>query len=214
MTFAESFVLASRVRSKLTKEASNPKTSLRSLVLQANMLDNLMDHIAVESEKRRFATKVSFSVPEKPMERGRGPSVTEYEVDSDSDSDFSDSEDESEHDFILHDSEVSDEDDYYYSSDGEEMPLSTALASVQSYKNLPVIDLSSSHHLLVIFEEESEQMDMPELTRSTSMSDSDLDEEDEMTPRYFSNKIADDLPRGKEHHHLRHNAIYLMEHVF
>lgn len=219
MTFAESYVLASKVRSKLTKEASNPKTSLRSLVLQANMLDNLMDHITLETEKRRSAPSVSFSVPKKTHTAGTGPSVTEYEVDSDSDDDSDDAafrdSDYSDDELFMEDS--SDEDDYYYSSDEEEVALSVALAPVKSFKKLPVIDLSAGQHLLVIYEE---QEDMPELTRSTSNSDSDSDEEDDV-PRFFTNANAhkissEELLRGhvKEHHHLRHNAIYLMEDVF
>lgn len=213
MSFAESYVLASKVRSKLTKEAANPKTSLRSLVLQANMLDNLMDHISVQAEQKR-AAKVSFAIPKKetvPV----GPLVTEYELDSDSDFD-SDSESDSE------------EDDYYYSSDEEDMdvvPSSAALASVKTYKELPVINLLSGHDLSVIFEEEQED-ELPELSRSTS--DSELEDEVDV-PSYtlaagtnFKISSEDllkrhghkDLSEQELHRHQRHNAIFLMESVF
>ncbi|CAL1199816.1 unnamed protein product [Candida parapsilosis] len=52
MSFAQTYILASKVRSKLTKEAASPKSSLRNLVVQANMLDNLMDYITEETERR------------------------------------------------------------------------------------------------------------------------------------------------------------------
>lgn len=224
MSFAESYVLASKVRSKLTKEAANPKTSLRSLVLQANMLDNLMDHISVQAEQKR-AAKVSFAIPKKetvPV----GPLVTEYELDSDSDSDFdSDSESDSEESYAYPES---DEDDYYYSSDEEDMdvvPSSAALASVKTYKQLPVINLLSGHDLSVIYEEEQED-ELPELSRSTS--DSELEDEVDV-PSYTLSagnnfKISSedllkrhghkDLPEQDLHRHQRHNAIFLMESVF
>lgn len=240
MSFAESYVLASKVRSKLTKEAANPKTSLRSLVLQANMLDNLMDHIAEQTEKKKASSaKVSFALPQKStpqpisVSRGRGPSVTEYEVESDSDSDY-DSDSDFEYDsddmenFQL--GTVSDsEDDYYYSSEEEEdaevVQSSVALASVKSYKQLPVIDLSNGHDLLVILEEDHEE-ELPELSRSPSSSESEDDEVDvpnyKLTNEVNAYKITSEQlfkshgPRevGDAHRHHRHNAIYLMEHVF
>ncbi|CAH2355739.1 hypothetical protein CLIB1423_32S00958 [[Candida] railenensis] len=149
MTFAQSYILASRVRSKLTKEASNPKSSLRVLVTQANMLDNLMDHIATETAKRNQKLR-AVSMQED----------NEEAIDSDSDTE-SDSEDEEEEEEFevgqsrrvsfdlstsrgrqLHtsvaeyevesdsDSEDSDFDsdsdsDYYYSSDDEEISEGT-----------------------------------------------------------------------------------------
>lgn len=248
MTFAESYVLASKVRSKLTKEAANPKSSLRSLVLQANMLDNLMDHISAQAEKKR-SSKVSFSLPEKkaaspiPVTRGAGPMVTEYELESDSesdlDSDFDDSDSESDSESDLEFTQFSqstltsfvesDEEDFYYSSDEEDelseiVQSSTALASVKSYKLLPVMNLSADHDLLVIYEEQEDEL--PELSRSTSDSES----EDEVDiPSYTlaagnGYKISsEDLlrrhghqesPVDESHRHQRHNAIYLMEHVF
>ncbi|KAI5949282.1 hypothetical protein KGF54_005517 [Candida jiufengensis] len=115
MSFAQTYILASKVRSKLTREASSPKSSLRNLVTQANMLDNLMDYISEETEKRNQdkhynnQKEIKFNVPskqKKPNSTINSPlyktSITEYEIDSDSesedDSDFSDSEEEEEED--------------------------------------------------------------------------------------------------------------------
>lgn len=222
MSFAESYVLASKVRSKLTKQAANPKSSLRSLVLQANMLDNLMDHIAVETEKKKQQSgRVSFLLPEKPVPvatRGRGANITEYEVDLDSDLD-SDYDD-----YALASDLDSDDDDYYYSSDEEEentQSLAAAMAPLRVTKTLPTLDLSSDHDLLVIYEEDEDE-ELPELSRSTSLSDSES--EDEMSvnvPHYtYTHKMSEPLmmekpqPREEVHHHQRHNAIYSMQHVF
>lgn len=168
-SYSESFVLASKVRAKLTKEAANPKSSLRSLVLQANMLDNIMDHISHEAEKRKASTAVKFSLPRKPSTtvNNGGASITEYEVDSDSDDDYySDSD--------------SDSDSYYYSSEEEDDDegLEFVIETTQSasFKQLPSINLS-----LTTIEEESESSDLhdslPELSRSTSLTDSESEDE-------------------------------------
>ncbi|PVH14546.1 uncharacterized protein CXQ87_002690 [Candidozyma duobushaemuli] len=238
MSFAESYVLASKVRSKLTRQAANPKASLRSLVLQANMLDNLMDHIAVESDKRKAAppAKVSFALPEKPQAPSVGPSVTEYEVDYDSASD-----DDDDYDFddfnegthtVYYSSESdsdSDSDDYYYSSDEEE---EEDLTPSSSYRHLPTIDLSDMHlhRSLSVIEEETEEM--PELARSNSTSDSDSEIEDVAhaavvsvadeehivkAPPKAPTQTASDVSAVSHPHiarHSRHNAVYSMEHVF
>lgn len=160
MTFAQSYILASRVRSKLTKEASNPKSSLRVLVTQANMLDNLMDHIATETAKRNQKLR-AVSIQED----------NEEAIDSDSESD-SDSEDEEEEEFevgqsrrvsfdlstprgrqlhtsvaeyeVESDSDSEDDSDfdsdsdsdYYYSSDDEEISEGTASAQYDATQAL------------------------------------------------------------------------------
>lgn len=207
MSFAESYLLASKVRSKLTREAANPKTPLRSLVLQANMLDNLMDHISVETEKKLSANKVSFSLPSRRSPLSSGSSVTEYEVDLDSDSD-------------------SDDADYYYSSEEEDEDEDTLLIHrPQSYRRLPTMDLSlPEHDLLLIPEEEGEEADaLPELSRSSSNSDSESDEEVAdvhyaLAHAPASHKLSsEDLLHGHGHSrghaasHHRHDAIYLMK---
>lgn len=115
MTLGESYILASRVRSKLTKHASDSRVGLRILVTQANMLDNIMDHIDAEHAKRRAAaqnaykTSIRFEEPAIKKSRGRNTSntrgktsVTEYEVDSESDSDsYSDSDSDSDSDYEM-----------------------------------------------------------------------------------------------------------------
>lgn len=189
MSFAESYVLASKVRSKLTREASNPKASLRSLVLQANMLDNLMDHISIETEKRKSksshsgVSKVSFAIPDKSPSMPVVPSVAEYEIDSDSDSD----DDEI---AVLSSSETdSDSDDeFYISSDDEDSPFTfpnefTPRETEEEEEedlSTPLVRKSNlMSSALSIIPEEGD--DLPELTKSTSLSESDSfsDEDDD-----------------------------------
>lgn len=139
MSLSETYLLASKVRSKLTKDAANAKISLRNLVTQANMLDNLMDHIQVENEKRLSnLNKVKFDLSSNKPTRSNLSYVTqvnEYEIDEDSESD----EDE--------------DDDYYYSSEDEdsdydadeeiEMP-SFKLSTIDEVdENLPDLTVSS-----------------------------------------------------------------------
>ena len=104
MSLAQSYALASKVRSKLTRDAQDPKSSLRSLVVQANMLDSLLDHISEESKNRAAKSKVSFKdVPT--VHRETPTKVVEYEVDDDSDSD-SDFDSDSDYEFEDDDEEV------------------------------------------------------------------------------------------------------------
>lgn len=186
LSFAQTYILSNKVRHKLTKDAANPNASLRNLVVQANMLDNLMDYIADENKKRsdkrqeERKNRVSFELPE----RGRSAQhtnntmITEYEVDSDSDSDYDT--------FSASDSD-SDSDDYYYSDEEDEIetPLKTATTMEigSAYKQLPSMDLSEFRELEAIEEENDEEdsegsdeleetiSEMPGLTHSISLTD-------------------------------------------
>ncbi len=90
----------------------------------------------------RFRLKTIIScelqLPERKRHQGVSTNVTEYEVGSESDSD-------SDSDSYSDDDDQSDSDsDYYYSSDDEEETQvpSIQIAKVQSYKQLPSMDLS------------------------------------------------------------------------
>lgn len=213
MSFSETYMLASRVRLKLTRSAANPKLPLRLLVLQANMLDNLMDHISSQYETRKSSSnKVSFAVDEAPRKRnvsvlrGRGPTVTEYEVESDSDLDldsdsdldldaaFSDSD--SDYDSDEEEEEDEDADDYYYHTatavdvveeiDAAVILSSSALSSSRAnYKpQLQSTPRSQPRVLgLPVIMEDQNEDGLPALTRLTSISS---DEEDEEENSFFT----------------------------
>lgn len=101
LSFAQTYILASKVRNKLTKEAQSPKSSLRNLVVQANMLDNIMDYISEETTRRtreyesiRKQKSSSVQFAPSPLRSNYKTSITEYEIDEDSsdDEDYSDEE--------------------------------------------------------------------------------------------------------------------------
>ena len=133
MSFAQTYILAkAKVRSKLTREAQSPKSSLRNLVVQANMLDNIMDYINDET-KRRTSEKLTsktntqksssgYLSPESsvvqfaptPVRQVYKTSITEYEIDSDSSDDDEEDEDDNEDDYFYEDgqNDYDDLDDY------------------------------------------------------------------------------------------------------
>ncbi|CAN3374857.1 hypothetical protein DIURU_002555 [Diutina rugosa] len=57
--FHQAYVLAGRVKRKLVSDANNPRSGLRSLVLQANLLDNLMGDIDEYSHARYLENKAA-----------------------------------------------------------------------------------------------------------------------------------------------------------
>lgn len=212
MTFSQTFTLASKVRSKLTRESSSRKPSMRKLVLQANMLDNIMDYISDETSKRvtlkaaRVATKaantqVHFAEPI--VQNVSSTLVTEYEVDSESDDD----------------SDYSDEDDYYYSDD-DEPDMDDELIVNLSTKQIPVLNLSvieeedeveddvieytpsSYNQDIVMSEETGASHDMPELCRTTTLSD----DEEELADKsnYSLERVHSNLPETRS----THNILY------
>ncbi|ABN65042.1 hypothetical protein PICST_29941 [Scheffersomyces stipitis CBS 6054] len=201
MSFAQSYILASKVRTKLTKEAANPKSSLRNLVVQANMLDNLMDFISEETEKRSKPTQVKFDLSTRVSAGNKTTttsnyktSITEYELDSESDSDddedyYYENDDEEEED------SDSDSDDYYYYSDSDEvedmeeenditeLTQLTAPALPQrtaSYKQLPYINLSLSS-----IQEEDEEAEQ---------SDAELSQDSEVEVDFVESATPSDVP--------------------
>lgn len=246
MSFAQTYMLASTVRSKLTKEAANPNSSLRVLVSQANMLDNIMDSLAEKTEARMSQLKVSVESDDKHVSfklPGRQKShlssvstnVTEYEVDPESDSDdFSDSDSDAD----------SDSDDYSDSEDEEEaVEYAVQLGKVQSFRQLPSMNLSLSpieeSQDMETEDLDVETIEVPDLSRSPTLTDEeDIHESnykltttkktsaERTKPRSYGKKSIDEhfhdndltIPNRQEqydlHHHERHNAVYSIENIF
>lgn len=177
MSLAKTYVIASKVRVKLAKQASDPKSSLRLLVLQANMLDRLIDDVTVSGQKlaAKSQSKVLFGIPhqkrEEPVfDRSCGPSITEYEVDSDSD-DYSFSSSDSE------ENAFGQEDDEEFSDIEDEVIKGNRLkcTSPRGFPTLHHSDKGDSQ-LLIVFEENEEEIPELHILNSTS-SDSDSEEE-------------------------------------
>lgn len=219
MSLALSYLLASKVRAKLTKDASNPKTSLRTLVVQANMLDNLMDHIASQNTKRaEKLLQVKFDIPHR-SPTATSTTVQEYEVEEESDSDFdsdfdseSDSDTEYDYQYDETDEEEYDSDDYYYSSEEEEEEEEQQPQPQHNTFKLSTIE---------------EEPEMPELSKSSSSTD-ESDHEHDNVPGFMginldsnllvkSNQgpiINDSMFHHQRHYHQRHDAIHSITEVF
>lgn len=185
MSFAQTYILASKVRFKLTREAQSPKSSLRNLVVQANMLDNIMDYISDETKRRtsekltsKTNTKKSSSgylSPESsvvqfaptPVRQAYKTSITEYEIDSDSSDDEEEEEDDDEDD---------NEGDYFY-EDGQ-----NDYDDLDDYEDSVVMEQDELAAIKGVYyeedqEEEEEEEDNLSETSSiySNSSDSDLD---------------------------------------
>jgi len=133
MSLADTYFLAARARSKLTKEASRHDHDLRVLVSHANLLDSLMDSLAKSSRERktRFAP-----LPEKEQ-------YEEEEFDDDSASDSDDYETDSD--------EEEDDDELVF----------TPSSGTVSYRTMPTIEEvpSLSYSSEEDAEEEEEEAD-------------------------------------------------------
>lgn len=94
MSMAETYFLASKARTKLTREASRQDHNLRVLVSHANLLDNLMDALT----KKRTA-QIERPAPIETYKASFTPIPEEDEDDEYDEKDFSDDEDFDEADF-------------------------------------------------------------------------------------------------------------------
>jgi len=106
MSITQTFVLAHKARSKLSKEASKPDHDLRHLVLTANLLDSLMLHLSqVEQDQeahfnsmvREEATDVEMVTPASTLGAISEDSELGFDY-SDSESDSDDEEDDNDDD--------------------------------------------------------------------------------------------------------------------
>lgn len=203
MSFAQTYILASKVRSKLTREAQSPKSSLRNLVVQANMLDNIMDYISDET-KRRTSEKLTsktntqksssgYLSPESsvvqfaptPVRQAYKTSITEYEIDSDSSDDDEEEEEE--------DHEDDNEDDYFY-EDGQ-----NDYDDLDDYEDSVVMEQDELAAIKGVYyeedqEEEEEEDEDDNLSETSSIysnsSDSDLDSDSD---EYYIYSDSDEI---------------------
>lgn len=88
MTFIKTYLLTSKVRTKLISQSNDSKLELRKLVLQSNMLDSLLDRL--DSYKNEPATYIKPSNGKILMPSTRSIEINEEVFDSDSDSDSDD----------------------------------------------------------------------------------------------------------------------------
>lgn len=150
MPVAETYFLASKARSKLSREASRHDHNLRILVSHANLLDNLMDSLAtkrraVYASKAATATATTITVAPKSIlapQAQAAVSVYEEEEDgyysSSSDDEEEYFEDYSEGDNEDDDDEEDDEDD----EEEEEVQFEPVRIARQTktFRSLPTVD--------------------------------------------------------------------------
>lgn len=206
MSFAQTYILASKVRSKLTREAQSPKSSLRNLVVQANMLDNIMDYISDET-KRRTSEKLTsktntqksssgYLSPESsvvqfaptPVRQAYKTSITEYEIDSDSSDDDEEEEEE--------DHEDDNEDDYFY-EDGQ-----NDYDDLDDYEDSVVMEQDELAAIKGVYYEEDQDEE-----------EEDDDEEDNLseTSSIYSNSSDSDLDSDSDEYYIYSDSDEIIE---
>lgn len=203
MSFAQTYILALKVRLKLTHDAGASNVSLRRLVVQANMLDTLMDLIA-EQQLAKHHEPVLETVMEDRTE------VTTYEVDSDEDDEL-DNDDDVYYDSSEYDLELDDDWDENYAS--SELELLAKLVFDYQYP------LVVEHEVDNDDDNDDNVGDLPALEQCHSLSDSEdelADLIDTLPMMLHDNNAAAMLPRKPALHplHHRNNAIHLITSVF
>lgn len=142
MPVAETYFLASKARSKLSREASRHDHNLRVLVSHANLLDNLMDSLAtkrraVYASKATSASATTVTVtPQSILASQAQASVSVYE--DEEDGYYSSSSDDEEEYFEDYSEDEDDEDEY----DDEEVEFEPVRLARQSktFRSLPTVD--------------------------------------------------------------------------
>lgn len=198
MSTLNTYYLASKVRSKLTKDAANPNVSLRNLVTQANMLDELMDSISNESSKRLDKlnnNKVTFDVSQSQKPHNRSTNVEELELNEESDEYESESDDDSYYYSSSSDDDLYDSDDEDNEADNEDEETEI------HFHLIPKIQLNTIEEQT---EDENEEEDLPELFKTSSATDSE-ESEGEYEYSTFPSPIVKDIsqkPRNFNHYNL------------
>lgn len=178
MPVAETYFLASKARSKLSKEANRHDHNLRILVSHANLLDNLMDSLA---QKRRAGVPTQPTATAKaepkhttfaplPVPDRSTPSTVIYEEDDEPEFEYSDSSDD-DYEYYEEEEEDSDSDDDYFSE--VQIPFGK-----KDFRSLPTVDEDPIDE-----EELMNNNTVPSLSYSSEEEESEEDEgeSDELT---------------------------------
>lgn len=148
--------MASRVRAKLMRDSCNRNATLLSLVVQANLLDRLMDEILAHQQQAvaEPVREIKFEVPASPLSlpdltpaSNSSTSITEYEILSDS----SDDED--------YDENIDDYNDFQYDHYSQNSLLEPHTPLIQkshrdTYSNTRLDKLDNRSLGVVVFTEE------------------------------------------------------------
>lgn len=156
--YSQQYLLASKVKAKLTKEALNPDANLRKLVCNANMLDSLMESINKQPQK------VSFQPSTKIEQTEYYSSSSESSEEEWSDEEFMEEVRQSEVELVgdLSDSEDEEEDDEYSLTRRKSEPISQLsdlgfTITGQQLDHLPMLSHSSSEDEDTFSDEDEEE---------------------------------------------------------
>jgi hypothetical protein len=177
MSLSDTYFLASRARSKLTREATKGDHDLRVLVSHANLLDSLMDSLAEQRARARTqaaneARTVQFVLPTKRQEHPTVATIEEVDSD-DSDSDSDCEADESESVVRIDDFDDDDDDDEH---------VRALDLGARSYRDIGTLGDD---------EDDEDDGDLPNLTYSSD-EDNDYESDEEDAPQSATEVASDD----------------------
>lgn len=213
---AEIYFLASKARSKLTREASKNNHNLRVLVSHANLLDNLMESLS----KKRTAG-ISQKPVVAPVLTHDTPITTIQEEDEE---EYSSSDDEE----YEYDQDSDEEDDDFDSHLGT---VVSVFPDSKNFRQLPTIDEAPLHEIQVVEVSNEEDSDSDEESayshvstmsiKSTASSESvpslSYSSEEESDDDFYSAPASKNNHTttviGKQHHHNHMKTQYHSRHL-
>lgn len=176
-TLSETYFLAARARSKLTREAARHDHDLRILVSHANLLDSLMDSLAKQRAEQRaeqklnqassIASKVSFAAPPHKLHA----SVPGVAVIPEEEEDDYDEEEDPEYE---QDSSDSDSDDYEDEEDDDDDLKFYGITYLHENKSSPVVGFKTlpKREQFAVTEDEVDENEEEDDNNMTSPTDS------------------------------------------
>lgn len=169
MSLAETYFLATRARSKLSKAASRHDHDLRVLVAHANMLDSVMDSLA---EKRRLEKSMLNTAA---AEREAANAAVAFDDEDDDEEYFSDSDSDTDSDSDEEEEEEEEFDDSKYRN-LTHIPFGS---NKREFRALPTVDEDTTDLPLLSYssdeeEEEEELVEVGVVTATTDESQDDL----------------------------------------
>lgn len=199
MSLAETYMLASKARSKLTREASRQDHDLRILVSHANMLDNLMEELS----KQRYNTQHNV---EPVSSESALDSIHEYEYqeeedDEEEDDEYYNSASEDEYYEEGYEDEFADDDDdddEYALFEDCQLPSVRVYQSRNSHKILPTVDEVSNDEEQdeesALNKQDSQNIPSIPSISTTSVEVVEISEEDEDDEDSISSPSSDGVP--------------------
>lgn len=202
MPLAETYFLASKARSKLSREANKSDHNLRVLVSHANMLDNLMDSLLKKRKAGSLLTTPTQTTTPSPQKATFGDlprpehKVTIVRDDQHDDEEDSEEEEEmyyssssdSDYEYDEQDSDIEEEEEFKYVQFTNVKHIPFGSNTNKQFRTLPTVDeapLEDLHEQQDLHEQGEEEQglyrtesNVPSLSYSSEEEDEEEDEED------------------------------------